>query len=328
MNRPFFSLSLLMALSIPAGHTSAEDDPRPDQKTANSSNDGVVDSFYQDVDIQRFPKFFVQGVGINQQIRCRITSKFEVQRSDEDGKRTAKQVITDTKLIEADPLSQAVFRQSLASMVGKTYFFEIDRFSKVISMKGHEDNVVAVDVQKPDSKGVLISNVIDEDGWKELAELTLFQPPELSRSTRSRRSFVRKTEHDWGSLGSWYGKTTFTGRPHGRGAKRFAFQHELEYRIPAIGGDAGNMLPFEVSQAQFKMYEGAGEILYDTREKRVKQATEIFHARGMIAAKMLGMPSTVTLDERQIFTITVTASKKLRLPESLRRDGNRTTDQP
>jgi hypothetical protein len=113
-------------------------------------------------------------------------------------------VITDAKLIEADPLSQAVFRQSIASMVGKTYRFEVDRFSRVISMNGHEDNVVAEDVQKLDSKGVLISNVIDEDGWKELAELTLLQPPELSRSSRSsHHSFVRKTEHDLGELGSW-----------------------------------------------------------------------------------------------------------------------------
>ena len=74
----------------------------------------------------------------------------------------------------------------------------------MISTKGHPDNVVAVNVQKLGSKGVLISNVIDEGCWKELAELTLFQPPELSRSSRSsRNSFVRKKEHDWGELGGW-----------------------------------------------------------------------------------------------------------------------------
>lgn len=65
------------------------------------------------------------------------------------------------------------------------------------------------------------------------------------------------------------------------------------------------------------MYEGAGEILYDTQKKRVRQAMEVFHARGMIAANMLGMPSKVSLVERQVFTITT--PQQLRVPESLRR---------
>lgn len=67
------------------------------------------------------------------------------------------------------------------------------------------------------------------------------------------------------------------------------------------------------------MYEGAGEILYDTQKKRVRQAMEVFHARGMIAANMLGMPSKVSLVERQVFTITITTPQQLRVPESLRR---------
>lgn len=69
----------------------------------------------------------------------------------------------------------------------------------------------------------------------------------------------------------------------------------MEYRSPAINGEVANALPFEITQTQFKMYEGAGEILYDTQKKRVKQAMEVFRARGMIAANMLGMPSTVSL---------------------------------
>lgn len=117
MNRSFVSLLLM---SIPAALSPADDEPMRDEQTAHLSDDVAVHSFYQDVEIQRFPQFFVQGVGINQQFRCRITSEFEVQRADQGGKRIAKQVIADAKLIEADLLSQAVFRQSLASMLGKT----------------------------------------------------------------------------------------------------------------------------------------------------------------------------------------------------------------
>ncbi|MGI9473749.1 MAG: hypothetical protein ACR2NZ_19565 [Rubripirellula sp.] len=371
MNRIAFTFVMMFLLSH-AGF--ADDSPTDESKPSSDAitektSDSPVDSFYQEVDIQRFPRFFLQGMSVNQQIRCRITSKFDVYAADEKGKRKALQVITAAKLVEADSLSQAVFTQSLAEMVGTEYTFVIDAFSEVVSMTGQVGDVQAVEFRKPKTQGVLVSNVIDEDGWKELAQLTLFQPPKLSRSSgRSSRSFVRKTTHDWGSLGSWYGKTTFTGRAYGRDTKRYGFQHQLEYRPPnrdpggkagpgnegrgnagpgnARPGNAGRRnvgamnaggrgakgaagngpgmtdLPFEIANAQFKMYEGSGEILYDTKERRVTRATEVFHARGVISATMLGLPTNVSLDERQVFTIAITAARKLSVPRSLQRESS------
>ena len=333
MNRFAFALLPAFWMSLSMGSLlNAADDSEPSQFRANpkgASPENPVDIFYQQVDIQRFPRFLLQGMSVNQQIRCRVTSQFRVQPADEHGKRTAVQVITDAKLVEGDPLSQAVFIQSLAAMVGREYTYVIDSFSEVTSMAGHEENREAIEFRKPKTQGVFVSSLIDKDGWRELAQLTLFQPPVYSRTRRrSGRSFVRKTTHDWGSLGSWYGKTTFTGRPSGRDTKHFQFQHELEYRSPDQGdrgidkqappkAAADTDLPFEIVQAQFKMYEGWGEIDYNTKEDRVTRAREVFHARGSIAAKMLGLPTKISLDEKQVFTITITAAKKLRVPGSL-----------
>lgn len=276
--------------------------------------DGPVETFYQQVDIQRNPQFAVQGVNIHQQIHYQILSSFDVYSPDANGNRKAVQTVSNATLVEADPLSQAVFTQSLAELQGRKFTYLVDKFSEVVSMEGHQDNTKTVDIQRPNSKGMLVSTVIDEDGWKELAQLTLFQPPATGRSARS---FVRKTTHDWGSLGSWYGKTSFAGRVFGRDTKRFGYKHQLEYIPPdkeAI--PANDPLPFKIDSAEFRAYEAWGEIHYNTKFQRVTSVREVFHARGTIATSMLGIASTVDVDEKQVFTINVTGQRFLKVAET------------
>lgn len=273
--------------------------------------DGPAETFYQRVDIQRSPQFAVQGVNVNQQIHYRILSSFQVYPPDERGRRKAVQTITDATLVEADPLSHAVFTQSLSEMQGRTFTFQVGKFSEVVSMEGHQDNTKSIEVKKPKSKGMLVSSVIDEDGWKELAQLTLFQPPQTGQTGRS---FTRKTTHDWGALGSWYGKTNFTPSAESRNKQKFSYQHHLEYIPP--NKEAGKMqdaLPFEIESAKFRAYEAWGEIQYDTKHRRVTNVREVFHARGVIATSMLGIPSTVKVNEKQVFTIAVTGQRLLKV---------------
>ncbi len=244
--------------------------------SAASEPDSPVESFYQQVDIERNPRFVVQGMNVNQMIHYQILSSFDVYRPDEKGNRKAVQVVSNATLVEADPLSQAVFAQSLAEMRGRRFTYAVDKFSEVVKMEGHQDNTKVVDVQQPKSKGMLVSSVIDEDGWRELAQLTLFQPPETGRSGRS---FVRKTTHDWGSLGRWYGKTNFVGRAYGRDMKRFSYKHQLEYIAPdKDAAKANDPLPFQIDSATFRAYEAWGEIHYNEKDKRVNSVREVFHA--------------------------------------------------
>jgi hypothetical protein len=281
-----------------------------------------VETFYQQVDIQRYPRFSVQGVNISQQIHYQILSSFDVYPPDERGNRKAVQTVSNATLIEADPLSQAVFTQSLAAMQGRKFTFKVDKYSEVVLIDGHQDNSKAVEVQRPESKTLLVSTVIDEDGWKELAQLTLFQPPQTGRS---RRSFVRKTTHDWGSLGSWYGKTDFTSRSAGRNKKRFSYQHQLEYIAPdKQAPKQTDSFPFQIDNAKFRVYEARGQIDYDEKYKRVTTVREVFHARGTIGTTVAGIPSTIEIDEKQIFTITVTGQRLLKVdPSSQSTSGSR-----
>lgn len=309
------AVAAAVLLIIPPALFGDEVDSQPPDAEAESGS--PVDTFYQQVDIRRNPQFVVQGLNVSQQIHYQIASKFEVYAPDDKGSRKAVQTVTGAALVQADPLSYAVFTQSLAEMRGKTFTYKVDAFAEVISMEGHEDNTKVVDVPQPKSKGMLVSTVIDKDGWKELAQLTLFHPPKTGRSGRS---FVRKTTHDWGSLGDWYGKTTFVGRTLGRTTKRFSYKHELEYIPPNKDAPKkGAALPFEINNAQFRAYEAWGEIKYDTRLGRVSAVREIFHARGTVGTTMLGVASNIEIDEKQLFTITITEDNPIRFDNSKRR---------
>jgi hypothetical protein len=277
----------------------------------SAAQESEAETFYQRVEILRTPKFSLQGVLIQQQIRYRILSTFELHAPNERGNRRVVQTISETELLEADPLSRAAFASSLENLRGTSFTYEIDRFRKVVSMQGHQNNQQAIELAQPRSQGFLVSTVLNEDGWKELAQLTLFQPP----TGRSSQRFSRQATHDWGELGSWYGRTDFVQRREGRGRERYNFKHLLEYRPPdpTADGEPGQ-LPFTVNAAKFRIYEAFGEIMYDANPQQVISVREVFHARGTIAANVLGVPTQVELDERQEFGIEVTRTRTLNIP--------------
>lgn len=275
----------------------------------------AVETFYQQVEIERQPRFSIQGVNVTQQIHYRIQSSFQVHPADKRGNRTAVQTISDAVLVAADPLSRAVFEQSLAAMPGQVFTYKLNKSWEVVSMEGHRENTTAVEVPQPDSsRGLLVSTVIDRDGWKELAQLTLFRPPQTGRP---RRPFVRRTTHDWGSLGSWYGSTNFIAGKRVGERQRFSYQHNLEYippdgRDPKVTGGTGG-LPLEIQNAKFRLYDAKGEIEFDRKHGRVRSVREVFHAGGTVSTSVLGIPSIVELDETQTFKITVTGQRLLKV---------------
>ncbi len=263
----------------------------------------VAASFYQELDVRRAPQFVVQGVNVAQQIHYQVRSSFVVYEQDAKGDFKAVQTIENATLVEADSISQAVFAQSLAMLQGKKFTYSLDKHHEVMSMIGSEGTTEVVPIEKPDSMGALVTTVIDDDGWKELAELTLFSPLNPSRP---KEPFVRKAEHDWGSLGSWYGKTTFIRAGLQRGISVFRYQHELEYIKPNGKG----ALPFEIVNAKFQAYEAGGVIQFDSKTNRVQRVQERFHAKGVVDAIWLGIETSVAIDEQQEFTINLTGYQK------------------
>ena len=91
------------------------------------------------------------------------------------------------------------------------------------------------------------------------------------------------------------------------------YQHQLEYIPP--DKDAANAspdLPFSIENAKFRVYEGWGEIQFDQKHKHVTAVREVFHARGSVSTSMVGVASTVEIDEKQIFMISVTNYRMLK----------------
>ncbi len=108
-----------------------------------------VETFYQHVDIQRSPRFSTAGLNVSQQIHYQLQSLFEVYGEDDRGNHKVTQTVSDTRLLKADPLSEAVFRQSLAEMKGQKFTYTINKFAEVVSMTGHQDKTTG---QRQESK--------------------------------------------------------------------------------------------------------------------------------------------------------------------------------
>ncbi|TWU51621.1 hypothetical protein [Rubripirellula reticaptiva] len=266
--------------------------------------DEPVERLYQHIDIRRAPSFVVQGLAIKQQIHYQVFSSLDLFAPDEHGLRKALQTVETTELIEADLMSRGMFTQALGELRGRQFTYFINQAGEVVSMSGFTNDSKVEEVDSPESKSVLVSTVIDQDGWKEIAQLTFFEP---RKTERIGKPFIRKSTHDWGNLGSWYGRTNYRGRSQGRNLQRFEYTHELEYRPPTPQDTVpSSKLPFSIENAKFRLYHARGEILFDTKRRWVTDVTETFHAKGTVATSMMGVDSTVHLEEQQIFTIKLT----------------------
>lgn len=258
----------------------------------------VATRFYQEVEVQRKPSFDIQGIRVAQHLHYRILSFFVVQPANDRGDRTVVQEIRDTQLVQADALSQTMFPQSLAELKGKRLTFVFDSGGRIIDYKGPEKPAQAAEVALPGASGVLVSSVMDDDGWKELATFTIFQP---RKDSPQGRPFQYTTRHDWGSLGSWYGDTKVTYGKRRGAFQQFTLVHELEYIPPAAG--AKTDLPFGIQDATFRTVRADAQIVYDTRAERIAEAREWFTVTGTVQAKMLGSDVKVQLEEQQMMTI-------------------------
>src|SRR6202040_1004354 len=85
----------------------------------------------------------------------------------------------------------------------------------------------------------LLWSFLDDDAWKELAQVTFFQPDKpLDRGAK----WSRKLTHSWGPLGTWTGQTAYVGAGTQAGMERINYTHEMTYQPPRA---AARDLPFK-----------------------------------------------------------------------------------
>ena len=185
---------------------------------------------FQEIDIQRTPKFAIFGAVSVQDLRYQLLSEVRVGEPDNKGVRSVGQLVYDTRLIKSDDLSRAMFEESLRALKGWQFTYKVSRRGEVVEwMTGPADGRKAVPVELKAAKGFLVTSVLDEDGWKEMAQLSFFVPDEQSVGSQT---WSRQMTHDFGPLGSWYGETSFLPKETHNGVLRVDYIHHMTYKSP------------------------------------------------------------------------------------------------
>ncbi|MDA1018014.1 MAG: hypothetical protein O3A00_26595 [Planctomycetota bacterium] len=256
-------------------------------------------TLFQLVSVDQQSMFNIQGLQQATMLKYRVLSRFDVLEHLADGTRTLKQTILDARLDQADPLARATIGSAANAMKGRVFEITLAANMDVTSFKGQNVQAQVAPVAGLGAQAFMMSSLIDTDGWKELAQITFFQP---TVDVTKQPTWQRDMRHDWGPLGSWIGKTNFQFKGEANGVATFDYAHDMRYTAPT--GNVGN-LPFKISQAQFQPQQAAGSITFDKQTGRVTRAAERFHVRGTLGTALLGQDVRINLDDKQSFDIQV-----------------------
>ena len=259
-------------------------------------------TLYQEVDVQRAPKFTVEGFPLPaQELRYQLLSELQVGEPDQSGNRSVEQRVIDTKLVLTDELSRPTIEPSLQSIKGMVFSYKLNRGGEVIEMAaGPLDAIKAGKIEPKGGKGFLVSSVMDEGGWKELAQLSFFVPDEQASGNQVMK---RQMTHDFGPLGSWSGETSLVRKATQKGIQRIDYSHKLTYKPPDKAG--GGDLPFAIKTANLKPEVAGGSIAFDTKLRRVVAAEDRFLVKGEVSAEVAGQAATVQLQEEQVIALRI-----------------------
>lgn len=267
------------------------------QPAATSSQPTVL---FQELDIQRMPQLGMLGTMTVQDLRYQILSQISVAPPDAEGNIACDQVVLQTKLVKSDDLSRAMFEDSLKKLPGWQFSYQLNNRRVITQWKaGPPDGRKVAEVKPVGGTGFLATSVMDDDGWKELAQLTFFVP----RPERGSKSWKQPMMHNFGPLGMWYGETTFTPQATRKDVQQIAFVHKMEYRPPEK--DAGGELPFTIEKATLKPETAGGTIEFDVQANRVVAAQEGFLVRGALSVGLLGQAAEVEVQEQQVISLRV-----------------------
>ena len=272
--------------------------PEPPAPPTQTEPTNKAQTLYQEIDVQRQPKFSILGTETAQDLHYQMLSELRVGAADDKGLRKIEQYVRDTKLLKADELSQGMFEQSLKDLIGWQFTFQVNRRGDITLWKGGPPaGRKAAQVERGAEAGFMVTSVMDEDGWKEMAQLSFFVPEE---QTSGSQTWVRKMTHDFGPLGSWAGETHYTPKEGQGSALQIDYVHKMTYAPPArgIGG-----LPFAVTDAKFTPEIAAGTFHYDKQAGRVIQVQERFLVKGNLAIDLLGQVAMVEMEEDQLITV-------------------------
>lgn len=255
---------------------------------------------FQELTIQRMPQLSVLGTMLSQDLHYQILSELQISAPDSEGARDVSQTILGTRLLRADPLSQATYARSLKELEGWQFEFRVNRYGEVIQWKaGPREGRGLSDVVLGEQSGFLVSTVLDEDGWKEIERLCFFTPLD---EVEEGASFERQMTHDYGALGSWSGETVFR-RANRASDQRYVYEHRVRHRPRAADAPEIPGLPLKVVSIEMETRTADGAIERDVQTGWVEQASERFDVVGRLSAETLGGVAELEFQESQATTI-------------------------
>jgi hypothetical protein len=262
--------------------------------------------FYQEVLVTQKSNYRIQGLNFGSNVRYSVLSSFTVQKSRYDGSSVVEQKVEATRLLGSDAVSRAVFGGLLQKLIGTTFTMTLSPQMEITSFKGQHEVIHAAGGNPPDWQFLMQASLVDQDGWKELDQLTFFQP---GQPLRVGQKWDRELTHSWGALGDWKGQVHYAYLDEQAGSHRISYTLELDHLPPA---DNGGDLPLKIANAAFKHQEAGGMIYFDSDKGRVSRAEERFHVRGTMAVEMLGQNTALQMEEVQTFQIRVLGKKPLK----------------
>ncbi len=257
------------------------------------------DDFFQYVVISRVSRYRILELDIGQNVQYVFVSRFHVKKKNDDGGMLVEQKVEGARLSNADPALHERLNELLQKTKGATFTMTLDSRREVTKFAGGQEAIKVFTGDNPlGGPSFLLWSFLDRDGWKELAQLSFFQPPS---SIRRGERWDRSLTHSWGALGNWSGKIYFQSTGKQAGLDRYDYLLDLAYKPPSKGGG----LPFEIGKSQFQIETARGVIAYQPSRKRVAAAEERFHVRGLLTVSLLGVESAVQMDEMQLFQLRI-----------------------
>jgi hypothetical protein len=260
------------------------------------------DSFFQEVMVGRVSAYRVLGTDLGQNVQYLLVSRFTVKKVEADGGLIAQQKVEGVRLANADPAMQAQLNDLLQKTKGATFTWTFNAQREVTHFEGGKEAIQVFKGTNPlGGPTFLLWSFLDQDGWKELAQITFFRPPDLAfKGGRGRgQKWTRPMSHSWGPLGHWAGRVSYAYTASKAGLDQYAYVLDLAYRPPQMAGN----LPFQVAQSDFRLQTAQGTIVFDPARGRITAAEERFHVRGALAISYLGVDAAVEMDEAQIFRL-------------------------
>ena len=251
------------------------------------------DVFFQELKVVQKPTYSILGVFFNSSLQYTVLSRFTVEKAGPEGLQV-KQKVEAAQLVQADALTQGILAPAVLKLPGTTFTIHLNPRMEVTKFIAGAKPFEMANLLG--GQGLQLASLLDQDGWKELAELTFFQP---NRALERNAKWSRKMTHNWGALGSWAGQIHYVYNGKEKGIHKVAYGLDMVYKAPKGGG----MLP--INNAAFKPHIAGGLIHFDAERGKVLEAQERFHVRGRLTLNLLGQNSPVEIDEDQLFYIRI-----------------------